>query len=69
MVGSIVSSPVTAAQPIMSPAFTYPVTTSRLPFTKVSIGEEDFHRTRRRQPLGVSPVSFLNAAAKAVWEE
>jgi hypothetical protein len=26
------------------------------------------YRTRRRQSLGVSPVSFLNAAAKAVCE-
>ena len=31
--------------------------------------EEDVHRVHRRQPLGVSPVSFLNAAAKAVCEE
>jgi hypothetical protein len=29
----------------------------------------DAHRMRLRQSVGVSPVSFLNAAAKAVWEE
>src|SRR5215471_13702054 len=27
------------------------------------------HRIRRRHSLGVSPVIFLKAAAKAVWEE
>jgi hypothetical protein len=34
-----------------------------------AVGEEDAQRMRRRQPLGVSPVSFLKAAAKAVCEE
>jgi hypothetical protein len=27
-----------------------------------------YYRVRRRQSLGVSPVSFLNAAVNAVWE-
>jgi hypothetical protein len=36
---------------------------------QASVDEEGVHRMRFRQSLGVSPVSFLNAAAKAVWEE
>jgi len=35
----------------------------------IAVPVERLRLTRLRQWLGVSPVSFLNAAAKAIWEE